>query len=163
MQILIIVHLYDTSALEIHKFITHKSINKIENMQKRALRFLLIDYSSDYETLLKKTNKCTMEVKRLRLLALEIFKAFNENCPTFIKDYFEKNENSVSKKYDLKIPIRNSATFGENSLRSIAPRVWNSLPEQLKTETSYVKFKEVIDKWFGPKCKCSLCSYIRPV
>ena len=32
--------------------------------------------------LLKKTNKCTMEVKRLRLLALEIFKAFNENCST---------------------------------------------------------------------------------
>ena len=120
MQILIIVHLYDTSALEIHKFIIHKSINKIENMQKRALRFLLIDYSSDYETLLKKTNKCTMEVKRLRLLALEIFKAFNENCPTFIKDYFEKNENSVSKKYDLKIPIQNSVTFGDNSLRSLA-------------------------------------------
>ena len=142
MQILIIVHLYDTSALEIHKFIIHKSINKIQNMQKRALRFLLIDYSSDYETLLKKTNKCTMEVKRLRLLALEIFKSFNENCPTFIKDYFEKNENSVSKKYNLKIPIRNSATFGENSLRSIAPRVWNSLPEQLKTETSYVNLKK---------------------
>ena len=38
----------------------------------------------------KKTNKCTMEVKRLRLLAVEIFKAFNENCPAFIKDYFEK-------------------------------------------------------------------------
>ena len=146
MQILIIVHLYDTSALEIHKSIIHKSINKIENMQKRALRFLLIDYSSDYETLLKKTNKCTMEVKRLRLLALEIFKSFNENCPTFIKDYFEKNENSVSKKYNLKIPIRNSATFGENSLRSIAPRVWNSLPEQLKTETSYVNLKK---KWIN--------------
>ena len=31
-----------------------KSINKIENIQKRALRFLLNNYSSDYETLLKK-------------------------------------------------------------------------------------------------------------
>ena len=70
-------------------FSTRKSINKTENMQKRALRFLLIDYSSNYETLSKKTNKCSMEVKRLRLLALEIFKAFNENCPTFIKDYSE--------------------------------------------------------------------------
>ena len=101
-------------------FSSRKSINKIENVQKRALRFLLNEYSSDYETLLKKTNKCTMEVKRLRLLALEIFKAFNENCPTFINDYFEKNENSVSKKYDLKIPIRNSVTFGGKSLRSLA-------------------------------------------
>ena len=60
-----------------------------------------------------------MEVKRLRLLPLEIFKAFNENCPTFIKNYFEKNENSVSKKYILKIPIRNSVTFGDK-IRSTA-------------------------------------------
>ena len=104
-----------------------------------------------------------MEVKRLRLVALKTFKAFNKNCLTFTKDYFEKNENSISKKYILKIPIRNSVTFGDNSLRSLAPRVWNSLPKQLKTETSSVKFKGEIDKWFGPKCKCSLCSYIKPV
>ena len=148
-------------------FSSRKSINKIENIQNRALRFLLNDYFSDYETILKKTNKCIMEVKRLRLLALEIFQAFNENCPTFIMD-----ENSVSKKYDLKIPIRNSVTFGDKSLsvtfgdkslKSLATRVWNSLPKQVKTETSYVKFKEEINKWFGPKCKCSLCSYIKPV
>ena len=102
---------------------SRKSINKIENIQKRALRFLLNDYSSDYETLLKKTNKCTTEVKRLRLVALKTFKAFNKNCLTFTKDYFEKNENSISKKYILKIPIRNSVTFGDFSLRSLAPRV----------------------------------------
>ena len=80
-----------------------------------------------------------------------------------IIDYFEKNENLVSEKYDLKILIRNSVTFGDNNLRSLGPRVWNSVPKQLKTETSYVKFKEKMDKWFGPKCKCSLCSYIKPV
>ena len=47
-------------------------MNKIENIQKRALRFLLNDYSSNYETLLKKVGKCTIEVKRLRTLTLEI-------------------------------------------------------------------------------------------
>ena len=144
-------------------FYIHKK--SIKNIQKRALRFLLNDYSSDYETLLKKTNKCTMEVKRLRLLALEIFKAFNQNCPIFIKNYFEKHEKSVSRKYDLKISIRSSVTFDDRSLRSLAPRVWNSLPKQLKTETSFVNFKEQISKWkwFGPKCKRSLCSYIKLV
>ena len=126
--------------------------------------FLLIDYSSHYQTLFKKKqNKCTVEVKRLRLLANEILKAFNENRQTFIKEYFEKNKNSISKTYDLKIPIRHSVTFGDNGLRSLAPRVWNSLPKQLKTKTSYRKFEEEIDKWFGPKRKCSLCSYIKPV
>ena len=52
-------------------------------------------------------------------------------------------ENSVSKKYDLKIPVRNSKTFGDNSLRSLALRLWNALlSKQIKTVTSYVKFKE---------------------
>ena len=37
-------------------FSSRKSINKIENIRKRASRFLLNDHSSDYETLLKKAN-----------------------------------------------------------------------------------------------------------
>ena len=79
-----------------------------------------------------------MEVKRLRLLALEIFKALAKTVQLLLRTILKKNENSVSKKYDLKIPIRNSVAFGDNSLRSLVPRVWNSLPKQLKTETSYV-------------------------
>ena len=59
--------------------------------------------------------------------------------------------------------IRNRVTFDDNGLITLAPRVWNSLPKQLQTEISYVKLKEEIDKWFGPKCKCSLCSYIKPL
>ena len=141
-------------------FSSKKSINKIENIQRRAIKFLLNDYSSDYETLLKKADKCTMEVKRLRTLALEIFKAFNDKSPSFIKDYFEKNENSISRKHDLKVPVRNTVTYGDKSLKCLAPRVWNSLPTDLKKEKSYEKFKEDINKWFGPTCKCSMCSYM---
>ena len=91
-----------------------------------------------------------MEVKRPRLLTLDIFKAFNEDCQTFIKDYFEKDKNSVSKKYDLKIPIQKSVTFGDNSLRLLAPHVCISLLKQSQTETSYVKFKEEIDNGLVP-------------
>ena len=141
-------------------FSSKKSINKIENIQKRALRFLLHDYSSNYETLLKKADRCTMEVKRLRTLALEIFKALNEKSPSFIRNYFEKNDSSISKKYDLKIPVRNTVAYGDKSLRCLAPRIWNSLPIDLKKENSYEKFKGEINKWFGPTCKCSLCSYM---
>ena len=55
-------------------FCSKNSLNKIENIQKRALRFLLNDYESDYKTLLRKSNKCTMEVRRLKTLVLETFK-----------------------------------------------------------------------------------------
>ena len=50
------------------------------------------------------------------------------------------------------MPIRNSATFGDNSSRSLASCLEFST-KAIKTETPYVKFKEEIDKWFGRKCK----------
>ena len=66
------------------------SMNKIKNVQNTALRFILNEYESDYKTLLKKCNKCTMEVKRLFTLALETFKTLNDLNLTFTKYIFLK-------------------------------------------------------------------------
>ena len=55
-------------------FSTAKSLNKIESLQKRALRFLYNDYSISYEDLLENAEKVEMTVNRLRHLCVEIFK-----------------------------------------------------------------------------------------
>ena len=55
-------------------FSTCESIRKIEKIQKRCLRIVLDNYGSDYDVLLRKNGKVTMEMKRLRILAIEIFK-----------------------------------------------------------------------------------------
>ena len=44
-------------------------MRKIENIQKRSLRFVLNGYESNYEELLTKSNRTSMEVRRLRTLA----------------------------------------------------------------------------------------------
>ena len=49
-------------------FSTAKSLNKIESLQKRALRCLYSDYSISYEGLLEKAGKVKMRVNRLRNL-----------------------------------------------------------------------------------------------
>ena len=55
-------------------FCSCKSSQKIEKIQLRCLRIIYNDYSSDYQTLLNLSQKPSMEIKRLRNLALEIFK-----------------------------------------------------------------------------------------
>ena len=55
-------------------FFTAKSLNKIESLQKRALRFLYNDYSISYGDLLEKAGKVKMSVNRLRNLCTEILK-----------------------------------------------------------------------------------------
>ena len=58
-------------------FYSSKSLKKIEKIQERVLRILYNESTSDYNQLLNKSNRAYMEVKRLRNLALEIFKTLN--------------------------------------------------------------------------------------
>ena len=80
-----------------------KSMNKIKIIQYRALQFLHNDYNSDYNTLLKKPDKCSMEVRRRRTMALEIFKSLNDLNPSFMKNLFNKRNNINRRKNDLLI------------------------------------------------------------
>ena len=51
-----------------------KSAYKIEAIQKRALRFMLNNYESSYEDLLKKPGNPSMNLRRIRSLCIEIYK-----------------------------------------------------------------------------------------
>ena len=74
-------------------FCSSKSLYKIEKIQERALRLLHNDFASDYAELLKKSGKATMEIKRLRCLAMEIFKTVNDQNPYYMKEIFSKTTN----------------------------------------------------------------------
>ena len=63
-------------------------MNKLGRIQYRALQFLHNDYDYDYNTLLKKSDKFSMEVQRLRTMALEIFKSLNDLNPSFMQELF---------------------------------------------------------------------------
>ena len=75
-------------------FSSCESIRKIEKIHKRCLRMKLNDYESNYETLLRNSNKSTMEIQRLRTLTVEIFKTLNEINPPYMKDIFNPKENA---------------------------------------------------------------------
>ena len=77
-----------------------------------------------------------------------------------MQSLFEKNVNSKRYKDDLKVPIRNSVTFGDKSVRVLGPHIWNMLSGELKRETSGRKFKTQINNWFGPKFNWSACKYL---
>ena len=55
-------------------FSSAKSLNKIESLQKRALRYLYSDYPSPYDTFLAKSGKVTMKASRLRVFVLKFTK-----------------------------------------------------------------------------------------
>ena len=82
-------------------FSNNKSIEKIENI--RCLRLTLNDYKSDYKTLLDKSGKESMKIRRIKTLAIEIFRTVNELNPHFMKTIFTSKTNFRVRPFDLPV------------------------------------------------------------
>ena len=73
-------------------------MQKIEKVQERCLRIILGDNESNYDALVNKSGKSTIEVKRLRTLAIEIWKTLNNQNPNFMREIFYRSPNVIHRK-----------------------------------------------------------------
>ena len=144
-------------------FSSAHSLSKIEKIQERALRFVYNNHTDNYKKLLEKAGKCLMEVRRMRGLCLEIFKTINDMNPEYMKGIFQipKNRHSPRHPYNLAVPKPNQVSFGSRSLRSLGPKIWNALPEHIKSSSNERLFKLNIKNWDGSKCVCIVCEHHR--
>ena len=149
-------------CLLVWNFSSAKSLLKVEKIQKRALSFLHDDTETSYENLLSKTNKNFMNINRLRSLCIEVFKTIDDLNPSFMKDTFQLRINGrpvrMQHTNNLTVKTRKTVTFGTNSISSLGPKIWNSIPPRLKCSESLVAFKQMIKKWDGTKCLCDECN-----
>ena len=105
--------------------------------KKDAVRIL----GNDFPVITSKSGKSTMEVKRLRTLALEVFKTLNNVNPEWVKEIFHKTAFSTQRLLNLEVKENHITKYGNKSLRCLGPHIWNSPPNQIKKETDYTKFK----------------------
>ena len=95
-----------------------------------------------------------MEIKRLRTLAIEIFKTINKINLSFMKDIFTHKRDPKMRPFEIFVKHRSSAKYSDKSLIPLGPKIWNQLPSNVKTLTSITKFKEYT------RCKCNICRMI---
>ena len=112
-------------------FCSAKSVKKIEKIQERALRILHNDFSSDFESILIKSGKSTMEVKRRRTLVLKVFKTLNNMNPEYIKEIFQKTSFSTHRPLNLDVNESKTTNYRNKSLRCLGPHIGNSLANQI--------------------------------
>ena len=134
---------------------------KMDKLQKRALRFIFNDYchKTSYGQLLSRAGLPSLELSRLRKLALEAYKAINNIGPKYINELV--NLNSSSRATRASIPRVRTTKNGLYSFRFTAAKVFNDLPLDLRTCIDLKTFKAVIASWQGPACKCSVCSFAK--
>ena len=134
----------------------------MEKIRKRALRMVLDDYESDYETLLQKAKMQTLHLGRIKTLAIEIYKTLHSLNPSYISEIFKENSTGgrqLHSRYNLTVQRYNTVTFGRNSLRILGPKIWNHLPREFTTAEDLKTLKILLKQWNGPQCNCNLCKY----
>ena len=140
-------------------FTSRKSIDMIEKIQERALRFVLRDQVSSYDVLLEKAGYESFRIHAVKLLLVEMFKIFNGLSPEYLSDIFEKSDNPYCMRDKNKLiqPLKRTTTYGLRSFEYYGSHVWNMLPVHFKSCESISEFKNSIKRWLGPRCSCSMC------
>lgn len=128
---------------------------KLEKLQERALRFVLSDYTSTYNDLLRRGDFLSLSAIRIRHLAIEMYKCVHGLNPLYLNDLFEANnvEYNLRDKYRLKQPIFQTMKYGFRSFRYYGAKLWNALPVDIKKCENVHQFKVHITAW----CKTEKC------
>ena len=131
-------------------FYSLENMNKLERIQKQALRFVYNNYSSSYEELLNKANRPTLYVQRLRSILSIVYKSLMKQGPIYVHDLFVINEHSRSKRYfPLVQPQFKTQRFVFNSFSYIASHHWNLLDNCYKDPSALANWQ--------PLCSCATC------
>ena len=78
-----------------------------------------------------------------------------------MKEVFELNTRRSETGTDkLVVQSQISMKYGSYSLRSLGPKIWNKLPNEIKSCENLLIFKKMIMNWSGPHCQCGSCKYL---
>ena len=140
-------------------FTSRESINKIDKIQERALRFVLKDQSSNNRNLLRKSGYDSFRIYAVKSLVIELFKILEGMTPNYLSELFVKADTpyDTRDKFKLIQPLKRTTTYGLRSFKYYGAHVWNMLPVNMKAAQSLRELKSLIRSWPGLTCSCQLC------
>ena len=138
--------------------LNRKSKTKLQTLQNKCVRFCLqLDNKAHVGiTQFKQINWLPVNYRFTQCLAANVFTFFDDKCPLYMKDFFDKpyisqgsTRNSTMK---LSQPLR-ATNNGQHCISFLTPSVWNNVPNELKRCTNSNKFKHKAKEYFLYKIK----------
>ena len=117
-------------------------------------------------------------IKRLHMknyyLKMALFLSWQESTKSCYRNLWSRQQ-IMSRNYEWSFPVSNSAHYNlrdnstfripsfntifkeKKSVSFFVPKLWNQVPEEIKSLESLTSFKKAIKKWVPPRCQCRLC------
>ena len=141
-------------------FLSQGINNKINQIHERALRITYNNKSSSFQDLLDKDNSVTIHHRNIRTLFIEILKVLHRLSPPLLNEVFmERNcKYSLLGNNFLKRRRVNSVRYGTESVSFLAPKIWDTLPKEIKNSETLNAFTAKIKNWVPHECPCRHCN-----
>ena len=106
-------------------FYSRKINNRMNRIQKRALRIVCKDYVLTLAQLLEKDSSVSIHIRNLQVLETEIFKARNNVSPPIVQNIFRTTEPTYSLRRDTIFERRRIQTqrYGIEYLTYLGPKI----------------------------------------
>ena len=128
-------------------FCSARNCDKLESLNKRALRIVFNDKVSSYQQLLHKSEGSTLYNRRIHNMLITIYKCLTcDSFPKYLKNMFtlRQSEYSFRKTNILSLCKPVTSTYGLNSFRYFASKNWNSLPNNVRSESTLSGFRRLL-------------------
>ena len=141
--------------------------HRINRIRETTLRLIYPNqHQLTFKEILEKNKTASTHQKNLQTLATKIYKAKNKISPEVVNSLFEftnKNYNLRNASI-LKRKRYFTVHYGSESLVSLAPKIWELVPDSIREVKTSAIFKNKIKAWTTDKCPCRLCkNYIGQV
>ena len=125
------------------------------------------DYKSSFKELLQKYKSITINQENLQYLPIEIYKVKVRISPKIVNEIFRFRKNSaysLGSGIRLKKPSSNSIQFESESTVYLGAKIWEIIPENIKSSESVDIFKSKVKNWELEVCPYRLCkTYVNHV
>lgn len=157
-----LVNAFITCRLDYCNSILYKlpvvNLIKLQNIQNSAARLIThTNYHSHITPVLKELHWLPITTRIKFKILLLTFKCLKNGEPQYLQNLLSQkmseNEYSLrtSRKGNLR-EIRTNLSYGDRSFAASAPKLWNSLPNEIKCEDSITKFKKKLK--YHLFCEC---------
>ena len=127
---------------------------KINKLHERALRVVYNNSDLTFQELLTIDGAFTIHERNLQKLVTEMYKVKHNLSPQPFQSLFTP---AVRGKNDWVLPKVESVNNGLETIRYMGPKIWQLVPEEIKTSKTIATFKEKIKMWKPIGCTCRLC------
>ena len=97
-------------------------------------------------------------------MAIEIYKVMQEISPPLLNEVFVPRQCNYELRGNNFLERRRvkSVRYGTKSISSLAPKIWEILPNEIRDSDTLQIFKAKIKKWVPVEYPCKLCKIYLP-